>query len=167
MAFPNIFHNISGTLKSAFRIGREGPSLQQGVDDPNVAQVTGIDGDLYIQHDVTEGIFQRRGGVWINIGGEGFRRTAVTAATYTVAATDYYVGVNYTGEGNSEIYLPPGVENKQYVIKDESGILQYQTKEIHVIPDGDETIDGDTDIIMIAPYMSLTLVFAAGEWRLL
>lgn len=162
MAFP-FFNNIAGTLRNAFRIGTGGPSIRQGEANPNTAPVAGVDGDIYIQHDTAE-MFQRRGGVWINIGGEGFSRTAVTSASYTIQPTDHYIGVNF--DGPVEIYLPAGIENKQFVIKDESGLANDTDRTITVIADGFETIDGDPEMVLTVGYVSITLVYGS-EWHLI
>lgn len=164
MPLPSVFHNLAGTFKSAFRIGREGPTLRQGTSDPNASAVFGLDGDIYIQHDIEEKIFQRRNGVWLNIGGEGFTRTAVTTPSYTVQPTDYYIGINYAGPVT--IQLPAGVTNKQFIIKDESGLANGSDRLITVLPEGEETIDGQEDLLIVAGYTSLTLVFG-NEWHLI
>lgn len=164
MSLSSIFYNIAGTLKNTFRIGKDGPTLRQGKTDPNSANVVGVDGDVYILHDTEDHFFQRRNGSWINIGGEGFTRTVVTTATYTVKPTDYYIGVNRSGPVT--INLPAGLKNKTYLIKDESGMANMNDNPITVNPDGLETIDGESEMIIVAPYTSLTLVFG-GEWHLI
>jgi hypothetical protein len=163
MAFP-IFQNLAGTLKSAFRIGAQGPSLRQGSVDPNSASVQGSDGDIFILNSELPSLFQRRDGFWHNVAGEGFKRTAVTTNEYNVLLTDYYIGVNFNGD--VDIFLPAGVENKVFIIKDESGLVNNSTRRINIIPDGLETIDGETEITVQAAYTSLTIVYGT-EWHLI
>lgn len=163
MAYP-IFQNIAGTLKAAFRIGKAGPSLRQGSQDPNTANVTGLDGDLYIRQSSTPAVFQMKDSFWRNISGEGFKRTAVTSSSYTILETDHYIGVNYAGDVN--LVLPPGMENKMFIIKDESGAVNNSNRRIIVSADGTETIDGSDQITIQAPYTSMTIVFGA-EWHII
>lgn len=163
MAYP-IFQNIAGTLRSAFRLGKNGPTLRQGSADPNVATVQGSDGDVYIQNSTPPSLFQRNAGFWHNVAGEGFKRTPVTSSEYNVQLTDYYIGVDY--DGDVDIMLPAGVSNKVFIIKDESGLVNGTNRRINLIPDGLETIDGETEITIQAPYTSLTIVFGS-EWHLI
>jgi hypothetical protein len=159
-----VFQNLAGTIRSAFRLGRSGPTLRQGATDPNEAQVSGLDGDIYIQHDADNQLFQRRNGVWMNIGGEAFSRKPITTATYNVAITDHYLGVNHAGP--VDIFLPPGVKNKQFIIKDESGLADKTNRPINIIPYGDELIDGDSEMIIVGGFTSLTIVFG-DNWHLI
>lgn len=158
-----VIHNIDGTSKPAFRIGAAGPVLRQGTVDPITTSAPGNDGDLYIQTGVVDNVFQKRGGVWKNIGGERFKRTAVTSASYTVDATDVYIGVNYSGA--VDIYLPAGIPDKQFTIKDESGVVDgSQAITIHAA--GGNTIDGSSTIMITEPYTSYTVVYGS-EWHII
>lgn len=163
MAYP-IFQNIAGTLKAAFRIGKAGPSLRQGSQDPNTANVTGLDGDLYIRQSSTPAVFQLKDSVWHSISGEGFKRTPVTSSSYSIQETDHYIGVNYAGDVN--LALPPGVTDKIFIIKDESGLVNNTNRRIIVSADNSETIDGSAQITIQAPYTSMTIVYGA-EWHII
>jgi hypothetical protein len=163
MSINNIIHNIAGTIKSAFRIGLNGPSVRQGTVAPNVVPTDGNDGDVYIQYGATSKFWQRRGGVWINIGSDAFSRTPVATGSYSVLASDHYLGVNVNGPVT--ITLPPGVPGKQYIIKDESGLADAD-RAITILPNGIETIDMQTSMIIQAGYVSLTLVYGS-EWHLI
>lgn len=160
---PKVIHNIDGTSKPSFSIGPSGPVLRQGATDPIVTNAPGNDGDLYIQTGVADGVFQRRGGSWKSIGGERFKRTAVTSASYTVDANDVYIGVNHNGAVS--VYLPAGITDKQFIIKDESGTLD-GSRPINIIAHGADTIDGSVTLQITEPYTSFTLVYGA-EWHII
>jgi len=161
----NVFQNIAGTISSIFRLGRSGPTLRTGTADPNSAPVVGNEGDIYIQYGTnSQSIFQCRGGYWRSISGEGFKRSTVTQASYTVKDDDYYIGVNYNG--NVDIYLPAGVPNKEYIIKDESGLVDGNTRTITVHASGSETIDGSSSVSLEVGYLSLGIVYGS-EWHII
>lgn len=162
----NVFQNIVGTISSIFRIGRSGPTLRTGTADPNAAPtVVGNEGDIYIQYGTgNQSIFQCRSGYWQSISGEGFKRSIVTQASYTVKADDYYIGVNYNGD--VDIYLPSGVPNKEYIVKDESGLVDGTTRTITVHASGSELIDGSSSVSLEVGYLALSIVYGS-EWHII
>lgn len=62
-----VFQRLAGTLLDRFRIGRVGPTIRQGTDNPNVSAVDGNNGDLYIRYGDISGIFQMHDNLWCEI----------------------------------------------------------------------------------------------------
>jgi hypothetical protein len=83
--------------------------------------------------------------------------TQTTGPTYLVALSDNYIGVYSSNPVN--INLPAGVNGREYTIKDEFGI---GSGLITVVPNGVETIDGDTSAVINIPLGSITTVFRSG-----
>lgn len=93
--------------------------------------------------------------------------TSVTSSSYSVANTDYYVGVNYTG--NVAILLPtqPEVSNGFIcVVKDESGNASGATSWIDIYGTGGDKVDGNDYVRLQIDHGSLTL-FYRGGWRII
>jgi len=82
---------------------------------------------------------------------------SVSTSAYTLTTSDYYVGVNYNG--TATIQLPASVTGTEYIIKDESGLLNGTTNVIIVSANPGNTIDGLTKANLVSPYARLTLVF--------
>lgn len=100
--------------------------------------------------------------VWFN-----YPFTAVTSDNYTVANSDFYIGVNY--DGNVAITLPtqPEVANGHTcVIKDESGNASGATNWIDIYASGADKIDGNDYVRLQIDHGSLTL-FYRGGWRII
>ena len=86
-----------------------------------------------------------------------FSRIAVSAATYTVLATDTLLGVTYTSTGAVTLTLPAATAyiNKFLNIIDEGG--NAQTNNITINRAGSDTINGGTSVVMNKNYQSLQL----------
>lgn len=85
-----------------------------------------------------------------------------TTTNYTATNEDEYIGVNSTG--SVTITLPTGIEGRVYTIKDEHG---QGAGKITVKPTGSEKIDNSNAYIISVPYQSVSVVFRAGQWRLI
>ena len=83
--------------------------------------------------------------------------TQTIGPAYPVSLSDNYIGV-YSADPVI-INLPPGVNGREYTIKDEYGL---GSGLITVVPDGGETIDNDVSAIISIPLGSITLVFRSG-----
>ena len=83
--------------------------------------------------------------------------TTTNTTPYVIQATDYFVGVNYNG--TAVVQLPVGITGTQYIIKDESGLLNGSTNVITVSATYPNVIDGLTQANLVGPYASLTLIF--------
>jgi hypothetical protein len=91
-------------------------------------------------------------------------RAAITAATYTILVTDYYIGADTTSNAIT-LTLPPAATaggGKTYIIKDEGGAAA--TNNITIDGDGSETVDGVTTADIISPYGSLNLYSDGSNW---
>jgi hypothetical protein len=62
-----VFQRLAGTLLDRFRIGRVGPTIRQGIDDPNDSAVDGNNGDLYIRYGENPGLFQMHDNLWCEL----------------------------------------------------------------------------------------------------
>jgi hypothetical protein len=89
----------------------------------------------------------------------------VTASSYTLTATNYYVGVNYAGA--TALALPAGsglTTNRVFIIKDESGAAN--TNNITITPNGTNTIDGQASVTIAINYGSLSLLWQGSRWSI-
>jgi hypothetical protein len=84
----------------------------------------------------------------------------VAVATYNASGSEQYLGVTYAG--TVLINLAAGVSNKILIIKDERGTAS--TQNILVVPNGADTIDGQSTYTISTNYGFTTLWFSSG-WR--
>lgn len=155
----SVFQRLAGTLVPYFRIGQTGPTIRQGTGNPDTDSVPGSDGDLYVRYGTNTGVYQMTSGVWLEQGNVSLNRTKVITAEFTATNQQYYLGVNR--DGAVTIYLPPGIENKSFVFKDEGGFVS-ESKTITIVPYGSETIDGSASYVITTPRYSITLVYGEG-----
>jgi hypothetical protein len=97
-------------------------------------------------------------------GGITYPRSAITAATYTVLVTDYYIGVDPTSNAVT-LTLPVAAAagtGKTYVIKDETG--QAGANAITIDGDGSETIDGVASFDINSPYGAAHFYTDGSNW---
>ena len=85
----------------------------------------------------------------------------VTSGSYSVLASDYYIGCNGSG---ITILLPLGSTGKQYIIKDESG--NARSNPITLSGNG-YLIDGQPTITMAANYISLQVIWTGSFWSII
>ena len=102
-----------------------------------------------------------------------YNRTEVDTSattTATLAATDYYVGVNKgTGAAQSCTITLPAVGShtgKVIIIKDEDGDLGSGIT-LTIEGDGSETIDGTANKVMTTPYAAITLLNNGTQWSII
>jgi len=91
------------------------------------------------------------------------KRTAVTN-DYSVALTDYYLGVDTTSN-TVDLTLPAAstaVEGQTYVVKDEGG--NAAANAITVLRSASDTIDGNTSVTLDVPYSALSLYTDGANW---
>lgn len=160
----SIFQNLAGTLRSTFRLGRSGPTLRQGTDDPNASQVAGNDGDVYIQCGTSaQAFYQRRAGYWVNISTPTMVRSTVTTPSYIVGAHETYIGINYNGPVN--IYLPKGTDGRNLIIKDEGGYVS-DVSPLTIYTQAPDTAEGSDSIVATVSRTSISLFFG-GQWNII
>lgn len=85
-----------------------------------------------------------------------------TTTSYTASATDEYIGVNSSSAVT--ITLPNGIAGRVYTVKDEYGP---GFGKIIISPQIGEQIDGKTTYVINVPYQAVSMVFRAGQWRLI
>lgn len=85
-----------------------------------------------------------------------------TTTSYTATANDEYIGVNSASAVT--ITLPSGVPGRVYTIKDEYG---QGSGKITLSPQTGEKIDNNNNYIISVPYQSVSVVFRAGQWRII
>lgn len=81
-------------------------------------------------------------------------RTSVTSgATYDVLLSDFYIGVNVTND--IDLNFPPAADwsGRYFIIKDEGG--NSGAYRIRLVPDGSETIDGQSEYKMSIAFQSI------------
>ena len=97
-------------------------------------------------------------------GGLVHKRTAITAATYTILVSDYYLGVDSTSNPIT-LTLPAAsaaTEGQTFAVKDESG--QAGSNNITLARSGGDTIDGDVSQLIESPYGSVMLYTDGANW---
>lgn len=99
--------------------------------------------------------------ITVSATGADIINTAGVTSNYTATATDEYIGVNSTSLVT--VTLPLGVDGRQYTVKEERGS---GTGKVNVQGTSSEKIDGSS-FKQLAANASLTVVFRAGQWRII
>lgn len=85
-----------------------------------------------------------------------------TTSNYTATANDEYIGVSSASAVT--ITLPVGVPGRVYTIKDEYG---QGSGKITIAPQATELVDGKPNYVISVPYQAISVVFRAGQWRII
>lgn len=101
------------------------------------------------------------GNITVSATGADLLNTIGVTSNYTATATDEYIGVNSTNLVT--VTLPPGVDGRQYIIKEERGS---GTGKVNVQGTALETIDG-SPFKQLTANASLSVVYRAGAWRII
>lgn len=101
------------------------------------------------------------GNVTVSTSGTNFIHVYGTTTDYTLTADDEYVGVNSVS--NVTLTLPVGVTGRMYIIKDEHG---QNGGKIFIKCQNTDLIDGASTYTISVPYQSVTVVYRAGQWRI-
>jgi len=99
--------------------------------------------------------------ITVSATGADIINTVGVTNNYTATATDEYIGVNSTSLVT--VTLPLGVDGRQYTVKEERGS---GTGKVNVQGTSSEKIDGSS-FKQLAANASLTVVFRAGQWRII
>jgi hypothetical protein len=102
------------------------------------------------------------GDITISATGADIISTIGVTNNYTATDNDEYIGVN-SGSATT-ITLPTSIDGRVYTIKDERG---QGSGKITVQPQPGELIDGKVNYVIGVPYQSISVVFRAGEWRII
>ena len=91
-----------------------------------------------------------------------------SGTTYSVSASDYYIGCNGTGITITLPYTSTIFPGKQYVIKDESGLISTNSSYIITIntPDS-KLIDGSSSLTVVNSWTSVTLLWTGFVWSII
>jgi hypothetical protein len=95
-------------------------------------------------------------------GTETINTKLVTENSYTVLATDQYIGVNNTHDVT--ITLPLGTNGRLYYINDEHG---QNAGKINIVGQPGELINGSVKYVASVPYQSVCVVFRGTSWHIL
>lgn len=99
--------------------------------------------------------------ITISATGTDIIKTIGVTTNYTITNDDEYIGVDSTSLVT--LTLPIGVTGRVYTIKEEHG---NGTGKVNVQGNGSEKIDGSS-FKQLAANASLTVVFHAGQWRII
>lgn len=102
------------------------------------------------------------GNITVSATGADLLHVYGTTTNYTATLDDEYIGV-YSAAAVT-ITLPTGVEGRVYYIKDEYG---QGSGKITIQPQSGELVDGKTNYVISVPYQCCSMVFRAGQWRLI
>jgi hypothetical protein len=149
----------SGTVTERMRInsdGNVGINTQQPTNTLEIVGTVSGSSTLEIVGNATLG-----GNLNVS-GAQVVNRTAATT-TYSVTATDYYIGCNTNG-GAFTVTLPAtsGLEGRILWFKDEQG--EAGTNTLTLSCSNAETLDGQTTRVIDTNYGSLTMVSDGSNW---
>ena len=102
------------------------------------------------------------GNITISATGADLINVIGVTGNYTATLNDEYIGVNSANAVT--VTLPTGVNGRVYYIKDEFG---QGSGKITIQPQTGELVDGKTNYVISVPYQCASLVFRAGQWRLI
>lgn len=122
------------------------------------------DGVIYLNFVAGAGIAiaNTPGQITISSSGADLISVYGTNTSYTATANDEYIGVSSASAVT--ITLPSGVPGRVYTIKDEYG---QGSGKITLSPQSGEKIDNNNTYVISVPYQSVSVVFRAGQWRII
>lgn len=94
---------------------------------------------------------------------QSWQTQIVNTTPYSILPTDTYVGVNVGSA--SIVNLPPGVDGRILVIKDESG--NAVANNVVVTPAGGDTINGLTTFNINKALQAIFIVYRNGDWKII
>lgn len=102
------------------------------------------------------------GNITISASGADLINVYGTTTSYTATLNDEYIGVSSAAAVT--ITLPTGVDGRVYYIKDEYG---QGSGKITIQPQAGEQIDNKVNYVISVPYQCVSVVFRAGQWRII
>lgn len=97
-----------------------------------------------------------------------FPTTSITSNSYTTQTSDTYIGINFAGTVNISLISGASAgQGKVYFIKDESGSASLATRNITVIANGADKIDGQSTAVIGLNFGSLTLLWNTTHWSII
>jgi hypothetical protein len=151
-----VYHNLSGTTNSSFRIGKGGITIFQGSSQP-----TGVAGDYWLN---TNGEMKyHTGSVWASSGGSGGATRLYKSGAYTAVAGDEIWADSAIAAFT--ITLPATPSDKDYVYVYDCG-NNASANNIIVARNG-STIDGAaTDFTLDISTSALGFIYNGTTWEL-
>lgn len=139
------------------------PFNASGVYTPAAGATTAAPGDV-IRSATWNAIFTDISSALTLLGQQLYRVTLVTATPYVPLSTDAFLEVNFAGA--VAINLPTAASRAGYPlkIKDISGVAH--TNNITITPNGAETIEGSTSLVIQNDWQGYTLYPITGGWIL-
>lgn len=131
----------------------DGPSSSFTIDNTGVLSLTAGPG-------IT--IDNSTGDITVSATGADLIKVYGTTTNYTATLDDEYIGVNSISAVT--ITLPAGFDGRVYTIKDEHG---QGSGKITIQPQVGEWIDSKSNYVIGVPYQAISVVFRAGQWRLI
>jgi len=99
-------------------------------------------------------------------GAQAGKVTSVTAATYTIASTDYFIAANSASNAIT-ITLPAAGSHSGRVLKIKDVGGNAHNNNITIDGNSSETIDGVASILLESPHAGVTLVCNGSAWFVL
>lgn len=133
-------------------LDNDGPEIGFKVTNTGVLQLVAGSG---ITLSTSTGI------ITVSATGADYLNTIGITSNYTATDTDEYIGVNSTSLVT--VTLPIGIDGRQYIVKEERGS---GTGKVNVQGSSSEKIDGSA-FKQLTANASLSVVFRAGQWRII
>lgn len=159
----DVFSNGDLVVTSVTPTAGPGIELVDVVTTGNAASFT-IDNTGVLSLTAGSGISisSSTGNITISATGADLIAVYGTTTSYTATANDEYIGVSSASAVT--ITLPVGVNGRVYYIKDEYG---QGSGKITIQPSVGELIDNKSNYVISIPYQCISVVFRAGQWRLI
>ena len=145
-----------------------GLTLDEGSNIANLTTNTGAsfpengsDGEIFYLTAGDIGFYAHAQGVWHKL--DTISTRTIVSGNHAAELYESYLGVRHSTA--ISIYLPAGIENKQFTIKDELGVAN--TNNITIVPNGSETIDGSSSLVLSTNYAHVTLYFGDAAWHII
>lgn len=157
-----VYDNQNRVVTSVIPTGGEGISITALADTgPDTSFTVNNTGVVSLTAGSGITLSGATGNITVSATGADFLNTIGVTSNYTATATDEYIGVNSTSLVT--VTLPAGIEGRQYIIKEERGS---GTGKVNVQGSSSEKIDGSS-FKQLSSNASLTVVFRAGQWRII
>ena len=158
----NVFDNGNRVLTSFTATAGVGLIATSVVTGPSGSFTFSNNGVLSLIAGTGISISTSTGNVTVSATGASIVNTRGTGTNYTLTASDDYVGATTS---SITLTLPAGITGTSYILKNEvaSGGV---ANSITVAATNPNTIDGSTTK-SLSPNASITVVFRAGQWRVI
>lgn len=159
---PSIIVNANGTVSDSFSIGKSGKGIVIYQGDDNPSNLLGNTGDIFIKRSAEPYLLKKNSDGWVNVNN---KEIVIVATSSTITATQSETVYLIDSRNTSITLTIPSNANekgKLIIIKDMYGMAE--TNNIILTTENNETIDGQSTIIIEINYTSLTLVSDGNNW---